>query len=268
MRIREKCKLDYEQYYEDAQVLYKRIKEKSNAQTKAVNGIIKCISDGDTNALPRLFEALRESSSEGLDALDRLDALTAGFDGREYMANGDYAGQLLECCREMGIDVQGAFPVYEMFPCRVTINAETQDVMVDRKRLQCLRPSRLAGNIKTTLEKLAKAPFNAQLFCKELAAAYDLAIIKASGKKRCSVNAPIYAIELYDILTPMRRHKRDYTRHNFAYDLARLHSADDCLTLDDGRTLRFDTARDTRKSIRILDRHGAEQYITTIRFTM
>jgi hypothetical protein len=63
----------------------------------------------------------------------------------------------------------------------------------------------------------------------------------------------------------MKRYKKEYTRNNFAYDLAHLY-AEESVTLDDGRTLRFDTARDARKAIRILDRYGAEQYVTTIRF--
>jgi hypothetical protein len=39
------------------------------------------------------------------------------------------------------------------------------------------------------------------------------------------------------------------------------------MTLKDGRVLRFDTARDIKKAIRILDRNGSEQFITTIRFS-
>jgi len=124
------------------------------------------------------------------------------------------------------------------------------------------------GNVKPFVQslatdKLSKAAFNTQLFVKELAAAYDLAIIKSSKKKRIADDAPIYAQDLYDVLTPMKRYKKDYTKHNFAYDLSRL-CAEEGVTLDDGRMLRFDTVRDTKKAIRILDRHGAEQFITTI----
>ena len=257
--------MDYELFLADAQQCVKEVKDKTDAQTRAVNKIQKCINDGDINALPKLYGALRETSLEREDALNCLEALTSEFDGREYMANGDFAAQMLECCRQLNVDVKGSYPVYEMFPCRVTINPETQDVTVDRKRLPRLRPSKLIGDIKSELDKLSKASFNAQSFAKELAAAYDLAIIKDSMKKTFVADKPMYVLDLYEYMTPMRRQKRDYTKYNFAYDLARLYATED-LTLDDGRKIRFDTVRDARKAVRILDRNGLEQYITTIRF--
>jgi len=260
--------MDYEQFLSETQAAVKELKDKTNAQSKTVNKIQKCILDGDINALPKLYASLKDAAAEREIALKRLEEMTTGFDGHAYMSGGDYASQMLELCRQSKIDVQGSFPVYEMFPCRVTVNPDTQDVTVDRKRMLCLRPVKLVNDIKMELDKLSKAPFNAQLFVKELAAAYDLAILKlkASGKKQRAANSPVYALDLYDILTPMRRYKRDYTRNNFAYDLARLY-AGDTVTLDDGRSLRFDTARDARKAIRILDSYGTEQFITTIRFS-
>ena len=258
--------MDYEQFFLDTQAHTTELNEKTAIQSKTVKKVEKCIAGGDMNSLPKLFAVLREAVRECEEALGLLEDLTAGFSGYEYMANGDFTAQMIECCEQLGVDVQGDFPVYEMFPCRVTINPEAQDVTFDRKHLPCLRPSKLIGDIKTELDKLSSVPFNAKLFAKELAAAYDLAIIKASRKKHCAENAPMYALDLYDFLTPMKRYKKDYTKHNFAYDLARLYS-EELVALDDGRILRFDTARDMKKAVRILDRHGAEQLITTIRFS-
>ena len=257
--------MDYEQYFTDAQLCAKEIKEKTDVQSRAVKKLQKCLADGDMSALPKLIAAMRDAAREREDALSRLEALTSGFDGREYMSGGDFAAQMLEICRELDVDVQGTFPAYEMFPCRVTINPETQDVTLDRKRLPCLRPSKLISDIKAELDKLSKASFNASAFAKELSAAYDLAIIKASLKKLRAADAPMYVLDLYEFLTPMRRYKKEYTKNNYAYDLARLYAADD-LTLDDGRKIRFDTVRDAKKAIRIIDKNGSEQYITTIRF--
>ncbi|MCL2153424.1 MAG: hypothetical protein FWH57_10805 [Oscillospiraceae bacterium] len=257
--------MDYEKFLTDAQICAKGVKEKTDAQSKAVKNVQKCLAEGNLNALPKLFSILRDASNAREEALIHLEAVTSGFDGQEYMANGDFAAQMLECCRQLEVDVQGNFPVYEMFPCRVIINPETQDVAVDRKKMPCLRPSKLVSDIKKELEKLTKASFNASAFAKELAAAYDLAIIRASRKKSCAADSPIYLLDLYEYLTPMRRHKKEYTKHNFAYDLARLFAVED-MSLDDGRQMRFDTVRDAKKAIRILDSHGMEQFITTIRF--
>ena len=257
--------MDYEQYLADAQVFIKEVKDKTDAQSKNVKKIQKCFADGDVASLPKLFAALRDAAQKRDETLNRLEAFAESFNGQQYMSSGDFAAQMLECCIKLGVDVQGSFPVYDMFPCSVTINPETQDVTVDRKRLQCLRPSKLVSDIKIELDKLSKVQFNTQLFAKELAAAYDLAIVKASVKKPCAKDASIYALDLYDVLTPMKRYKKEYTKHNFAYDLARLYAAVD-IVLDDGRMLRFDTVREVKKVIRILDRNGAEQFITTIRF--
>ena len=258
--------MDYEQYFADAQVYAKELKEKTDAQSKAVKKIQKCILDGDINALPKLFASIRDASQGQAVVLERLQTHTEGFNGREYMSNGDFSEQMIDSCHELNVDVHGSFPIYEMFPCRVTINPETQDITVDKKRLSCLRPAKLVEDIRKELDRLAKAQFNAQLFAKELALAYDFAIIKASKKKNYAADAPQYALDLYDILTPMKRYKKEYTKNAFAYDLARLYASGDT-TLEDGRTLRFDTARDARKAIRILDGFGAEQFITTIRFS-
>jgi hypothetical protein len=257
--------MDYEQYHSEAQTYYKELKEKTDVQLRIVKKIEKSISDGDINALPKLFILLRDATQARDEVLKNLEELTNSFNGQEYMSSGDFSAQMVDYCKQLGVDVQGSFPTYDMFPCKVTINHETQDVLVDRKRFQCLRPSKLVNNIKAEISKLSKASFNSQLFGKELAAAYDLAIIKGSRNKPLAVNASIYAQTLYDIMTPMRRHKKEYTRNNFAYDLARLY-AEDNIVLDDGRVLRFDTVRDMKKSIRILDRNGSEQFITTIRF--
>jgi hypothetical protein len=259
-------KLDYEQFFAEALTHFKDLKEKTDIQSKTVKRVEKCICDGNINALPRLYTVLRETAKMREEALDRMEALTRSFDGHEYISSGDFSAQMIDYCKQLGVDVQGSFPVYDMFPCKVTINVETQDVLVDRKRFQCLRPQKLVNDIKMEITKMSKASFNASLFAKELAAAYDLAIVKASKKKSLNVNASIYALELYDIMTPMRRHKKEYTKNNFAFDLARLY-AEENITLDDGRMLRFDTVRDMRKSIRILDRNGLEQFITTIRYT-
>jgi hypothetical protein len=188
-----------------------------------------------------------------------------GFDGQEYMANGDFAAQMLETCIALNVDVQGSFPVYEMFPCKVTINPETQDVTVDRKRLQCLRPLKLVTDIKAVRDKLSKAPFNAQAFAKELAGAYDLELLRTAKGKPYAPDKPCYLMDLYAILTPMRRYRKDYDRQSYAFDLARLFALGD-KTMEDGRSFRFDTTRDNKRAIRILDQHGDEQYITTIRF--
>ena len=257
--------MDYEQYYQEALACHKGMKEKAKAQSKTLGRISKSLGDGDLDALPKMFASLRETARDHEEALISLESLTEGFNGKEYMSSGDFAVQMLECCNNLGVDVQGTFPVYEMFPCKVTINVESQEVTVDNKRLRCLRPFKLISDIKAVQESLAKVQFNAQAFAKELAAAYDLELLRKAKGKAYAPDKPCYLLDLYNILTPMRRYKKDYDKQSYAFDLARLYSSEE-KTLDDKRAIRFDTARENKKAIRILDGNGMEQYITTIRF--
>jgi ADP-ribose pyrophosphatase YjhB (NUDIX family) len=256
--------LDYERYYEQAIACHREIKEKTDFETKTVKRIQQCVIDGDLNAVSRHISGIRASALEREDALKKLEEITESFDGKVYMSDGDYVAQMLEYCKQLGVDTYGSYPAYEMFPCRVTINADTQDVAIDKKRLACLRPGRLVTLIKTELDRLAKMPFNAGAFAKELANAYDLALLKKSKGKAYDATGPCYLEDLYNYLTPMRWHKRDYTKNNYAFDLARLYASED-LTLSDGRRFRFDTVRENKKAIRILDQYNSEQYIATIR---
>ena len=256
--------MDYEQFFVEASAIHKELKEKTDLEAKTVKKIRKCLDDGDVNALPKLFAVLREASREREDMLDRLEQFTASFDGRAYLSDGDFVSQMLTYCERLGVDAKGQYPVFEMFPCRVSVNADAREVVVDRKHLSCLRPSKLVSDIKAELERLSKVPFNAQIFGKELATAYDFWLLKKAGGKTYDARGSCYLLDLYGLLTPMRQHKKDYAKNNYAYDLARLYGAKS-LKLEDGRGFHFDTTREHKKAIRILDPFGAELYISTIR---
>lgn len=168
---------------------------------------------------------------------------------------------MLSVCDEEGIDTRGDFPVYEMFPYRVKLDTENQDIYLDRKKIQCMRPKSFVELVKKGQEHLNKASFNAQTFVNELAEAYDLAVIKA--KKQPGYD--IYLTSLYKFLAPMSRFRRDYDQQSFAFDLARLYSSDVQETRN-GRRFQFGPSRNQNKAIRILDRNGQEQYLSTICF--
>ncbi|MEY8427469.1 hypothetical protein AALA00_07070 [Lachnospiraceae bacterium 46-15] len=45
------------------------------------------------------------------------------------------------------MDVRGDFPVYEMFPYRVKLDTENQDLYLDRKKVPCMRPQSFAFDL-------------------------------------------------------------------------------------------------------------------------
>ena len=148
-----------------------------------------------------------------------------------------------------------------MFPYRVKVDTENQDVYIDRKKVSCMRPLSLVNTIKAGQEKLNKASFNALSFATELAAAYDLVVLK-SGKQ---AGADMYLQNIYKMMTPMSRARKEYDQQSFAFDIARLYAAE-IEEIKDGRRFQFGPSRNNNKAIRILDQQGREQFLATIRF--
>ena len=204
---------------------------------------------------------MAETAAAVSASLDEMDAIVKGFDTKSYFENGEFAAQMLAACEEQGVDVRGEFPVYEMFPYRVKLDTENQDIYLDRKKVQCLHPRVFVDMVRKGQEKLNKAPFNALGFASELSEAYDLALLKLKKQPE----ADIYLTSLYKFLAPMSRFRKDYDQQSFAFDLARLYISDVEETKN-GRKFQFGPSRVGGKAIRILDRDGKEQFLATIRF--
>lgn len=253
--------MNYEDLYQSFQVMEKELKDKMSSLQKLQKSISKSMEAGDIKIFGRDILAMQDAALEQSRILEEMKVTVSGFDGQEYFENGEFVGQMLELCKETGVDVKGEFPVYEMFPYRVKLDTENQDIYVDRKRMQCMRPKSFVKNIKVGQDKLLKASFNASTFANELAAAYDLALMK----QKKPADADYYLVNLYKLLTPMGRFRRDYDQQSYAFDLARLYSSD-VKELKDGRKLQFGPSREGNKSIRILDSEGREQFLATIRF--
>ena len=253
--------MNYEELYGSLQNLEKELKDKQSAAQKQYKNAVKNTEAGDIKSLSKNLETLAALLSEQESIVENLKRDVEGFDAEHYFESGDFAGQLLEICREKGIDVQGEYPSYEMFPYKVKIDAENQDVYVDKKRIPCVRPAELAKQIKLGQDKLNKASFNAQSFLNELAEAYDLLTVK--GKKAPS--ADLYLTDLYKLMVPMARSRKEYDIQSFAFDLARLY-ASEIKTTKDGRFYQFGPSRKSSKVVRILDSEGKELFLSTIRF--
>mgnify|MGYP006987449865 FL=1 len=258
---KETLTMNYEDLYAEMQPLEKELKDKLAAAQRYYKGIMKDTESGDMKDLDKNLAALEESLIGQMETLKKLKGTVGAFDTQKYFESGDFAGQLLDSCKDKGIDVQGEYPVFEMFPYRIRIDEENQEIYLDRKKVQCARPQSLAGMVKLGRDKLMKASFNAQGFANELAEAYDVAVMK--GRK--APGTDIYLTSLYKVLAPMARFRRDYDMQSFAYDLARLYISGIDETKD-GRRFQFGPSRNNNKAIRILDNEGHEQFLAMIRF--
>lgn len=253
--------MNYEELYTDLQNLEKTLKDKQAAAQKQYKNAVKNTEIGDLKSLFRNLEQLSGVLEEQRGVVESLKQAVDGFDAKEYFENGDFAAQLLEFCAAKEINVTGEYPVYEMFPYKVKIDAENQDVYLDKKRISCVRPAEFARQVKAGQDKLNSAFFNAQTFLNELEEAYDLAIVK--GNKAPA--SDLYLLDLYKLMVPMARSRKEYDLQSFAFDLARLH-ASDIETAKDGRFYRFGPGRKINKKVRILDKNGQETFLFTIQF--
>lgn len=253
--------MNYEELYQNLQPDQKALKDSLASLQKLYKAVCKEMESGDLKSLNRDLNSMKDSAGQLAAALENLESTTAGFDARAYFEGGDFAKQMLSVCEEKGIDVRGEFPTYEMFPYKVRLDVENQDLYLDRKKVQCMRPQSFVDTVKSGQEKLNKAFFNAATFVNELSDAYDLALLKMDKKD----GYDMYLKSLYKYLAPMSRFRKDYDQQSFAFDLARLYMSDTEETKN-GRRFQFGPSRDQSKSIRILDKDGIEQYLATIRF--
>lgn len=258
--------MDYEELYVQMQSLEKDFKDKLMAAQRAFRNLSKNSEKGELKSLSKDLSQMSTFIKDYESILEEYARLTDEFDAREYMESGDFARQMIVCCENLSVDIKGDYPAYEMFPYKVKIDSENQELYVDRKKVQSIRPQYFVKLIKQSQDKLNKASFNVNTFLNELAAAYDTAVNykeKTGGAKKREPD--IMLKELYSYLVPMQRFRRDYDMQSYAFDLARLYNSDITLTKD-GRSFQFGSSRNPGKLIRILDADGNEQFLGTVRF--
>ena len=253
--------MNYESLYQSLQSDEKSLKEGISSLQKLYKSIRRETENGDLKSLLKDLTAMSEALSSLSAALENMKAAADGFDSRSYFESGDFAEQMLDACKEKDVNVRGEFPVYEMFPYKVKLDTENQDLYLDRKKVQCMRPLSFVEIVRSGQEKLNKAPFNALTFVNELSDAYDLALLKLDK----TPGTDVYLTRLYKFLAPMSRFRKDYDQQNFAFDLARLYNSDTEETKT-GRKFQFGPTRNNMKAIRIQDRDGHEQFLATICF--
>ncbi|MGI6649680.1 MAG: hypothetical protein ACOX5W_11705 [Bacillota bacterium] len=257
---------DYEVLYKQMLVIEKDLRDKLTQSQKLLKSIGKSLENGNLKNWTRDLGIMRSVLKEQEALIQAMQAQVDDFGVRDYVENGDFAEQMLACCEQLGVDVKGSFPTFEMFPFKVKVDVENLDLYLDRKRVQCLRPLAFVQEVKKNRDKLLRASFDARAFVKALVAAYDLVLLKQNQGRTTKLEAPdLYLKDLYDMLTPMSRQKREYDQQSFAFDLSRLY-ASDLRTTEDGRQFQFGPSRNVRRAIRILDQEGQEHFLSTIRF--
>ena len=256
--------MNYEDLFAQLTPVDAQLKAGLKSIKKTDDDITRNAASGDLKSLRKNIDLLNDLLAAAQNNLENLREIADSFDEKAYFNSGDFAKQLIACCKESGVDVTGEFPVYEMFPYRVRIDADNQDIYMNRKKIASMRPASFVSTVKAAQDKLSKVKFNVDTFEKELASGYDLALLRQDKR----IGTDIYLKNIYKVLVPMSRLKREYDEQAFAYDLARLYSlySEGHQETKDGRKFQFGPSRDNGKAIRILDQNGNAQYLTTICF--
>ncbi|MDR1559197.1 MAG: hypothetical protein LBS84_05770 [Clostridiales bacterium] len=258
--------MDYEEFFSQYSQNAGKVKDLAAGFSRALKRVNENIDKGDVKTGAKNADGLLET----VEALSRtareLTDTVNGFDYQEYMRSGELEEQFAAYCEEAGLDIKGGNNSYEIFPYRLNFDQNNCEILVNRRKSFCLRPKRLAEDIKAIRSKLFSSAFNASQFARELAYAYDVAVIYYNKDRRVTIKEPdMHLTALYNHLAPMSRYRKDYDRRSYEFDLARLYTADP-VTLEDGRRIAFGTSRDIAKSVRVTDKNNNEHYLGTVRF--
>ncbi len=254
--------MNYENLYQEMLQQKKSFQNDLETMKKLFRSVTNELESGDVKAMTKDLAAMSGMIGGLGDKLTGMEDTLAGFDSRKYFEDGDFAAQILEICQEKGVDVKGTFPVYEMFPYKVKIDAENQDIYMNNKKVPCMRPAKFVEKVQKEQERLKRTNFNATTFASELENAYDLLALKGKSRDR---SPELYLKDLYKYLAPMGRLRKVYDMQNYAYDVAKLYDSDERVTKS-GIQFEFGPTRISNRSLRIIDQYGKEQYLSTIQF--
>ena len=254
--------MNYEELYLELKASEKQLADSAGQVQKVCKAAVKDTEKGDLKDLSKQLQAALDSARSQIAAIESLQASLDAFDTAAYFESGDFTSQMLECAREKGVDVAGENPVFEMFPYKVRVDAAGQEVYLNRKKISSVRPSYVISHVAAEQQRLNKAVFNDKAFVAELEVGYDTAVLKKGGSRR---NPVILLNNIYKMMVPMARSKKEYDMMAFAFDIARLYNSG-IRAGKSGRSFELGTSRDGKTGIRILDKYGHEQFVSTLKF--
>ena len=262
--------LSYEKLFTDISDAEKKMNTLAADFKKHAATMTKATETGDLKGLEKSLNDIASDIEAQSAKLEEIKGILASFDKSEYISKGDFKQQILAECKAQNVDVkETGGNVLEMFPNKVTINPDTLDVTLDKKKLSCLRPSTLINKVKSEREKMEKASFNEARFIEEVYSAYEAIIALQTvknTKKNKVISSSVKLSDIYKMLAPTARARKDYDMMNFAYDVSRVYSIEGKRAKNNTLMI-IDTSRTPEKnSIRILDAFGKEFFLTTVKF--
>ncbi|MBE3584404.1 MAG: hypothetical protein IMX01_09875 [Limnochordaceae bacterium] len=221
-------------------------------QQALVRRLARAVRLGETHTLAQLEADLGRQLSECNDRLVELCKAGEALRAQPWSLEA-YARAFEAACRAESLAVDGRFPEYVAFPFSVQFHLEDGYVLVNRHKVNILRPVALAKFIRDELDRRERSSFNAARFRQALIRAHEL----LSGK---DPNRPVSLREIHHLLS-LREGSgaAGYSIYQFAFDIYRVRK--DGLT--EGRChLAFIQGR--RSTVTVPTSNGGKENLTAL----
>jgi len=205
--------LKFEEAFEQAEKAARVAELSARRLVTAARALAKAASDGDIGRIRRASEKLsQEADTARQEAASACTAWPLDSQAEEQYLREEYSQELLLSAQESGLKMQPHDGALVAYPVVFRVAPSQRAVILNRKRISILRPSRLIARIKAIQNR--RSAGNPQAFLEALFLAYKLL---AQGER---ADAAVSLEEIFRILTLLPG--SDYNKEDFARDLLSL----------------------------------------------
>jgi len=187
---------------------------------------------------------------------------------RNMVLDPEYGKRLEEELKKNQLAVAGGFPEYMVPPLKLFVDTENMEIRVmygrKKKVLYILEPERAAREIAKYWQKITRGRLNREEFVQALMAAYQYANREVYREKEVLWGRAVPLEIIYNILTLHRGFRREYTREQFMFDIARIRESLGAGLA--GYRLEFGYARHQERAMVVIDSQGREHRLKSINF--
>jgi len=218
--------LKFEEAFEQAEKAARVAELAARRLVAAARALAKAASDGDIGRIRRASEKLsQEADTARQEAASACTAWPLDSQAEEQYLREEYSQELLLSAQESGLKMQPHDGALVAYPVVFRVAPSQRAVILNRKRISILRPSRLIARIKAIQNH--RSAGNPQAFLEALFFAYKLLA------QRERAGAAVSLEEIFRIITILPG--GDYNKQDFARDLLSLDRSGTSMTRSGAR---------------------------------
>jgi hypothetical protein len=228
----------FEEACQQAEQAARSAEQAARRLVTAARALVKAASDGDIGRIRKAGEKLsQEADMANQEAAKAGSAWPLDSQAEEQYLREEYSQELLLSAQENGLKMQPHDGTLVAYPVVLRVTPGQRAVVLNRRRVSTLRPSRLIARIKAIQNR--RSAGNPQTFLEMLFFAYKLL---AQGER---YGTAVSLEEIFRILTLLPG--TDYNKEDFARDLLSLDRSGTSITRS-GARLSLPASTGTRDS--------------------